>query len=251
MVQSKVLFKQITNLEHDADWEINERKVIHYAFLRSAQLEEHSNVKTEIIKQAIHFDENIDVDEKIFPPPLVKLYNNLRKLEVTNIWPLPKESQDYNVLLINGKRQLNKSSFIKSSSGTKRFSFISNTFKPVHLIIDPSNLQVSSLPKVEIVSGTCQKPQLQFNKYPVKNFILLDENCIKKINGNSIETNIAEVNISSTKQVPNNNSLFKNKWFWIGASVLVTGIIYSGIKNNQRSTNSPEIHNEIATFTNE
>ncbi|MCY4512066.1 MAG: hypothetical protein OXB86_00085, partial [Bdellovibrionales bacterium] len=80
---AKKAFQNIIQMAHASDWDKKDRRIILYAFLRSAQLEERPDIKRAFLLSAVQFSRKPitpqQKDYTLFPPPLTKIFNTLLK----------------------------------------------------------------------------------------------------------------------------------------------------------------------------
>lgn len=66
-------FKQVVELQHQANWNLKEREGIHYALMRLSQMEKNKDRKLSWLKQAVVFEYDKKPDSKLFLPLLLKV----------------------------------------------------------------------------------------------------------------------------------------------------------------------------------
>lgn len=248
---AKANFKKITEMQHEGDWDKNDQETVHFAFLRQAQLEPTESKQRALIQQALIFNVDTIVDSKFFPPPFVSLYNQMKAQMKDHIWQLPKNADAYDIILINGKNHKGRTGFLKTVDGVQRFSFLSNRYAPVHYISAPAHLAKVSIPLEPLATGSCDHPQLSPSIEDKNRYLYLVHDCVGNFNkdlapsptlAQSLPPPTPSVQTSSMK-------LFKSKWFWIGASVVATGLVVNHL--SQQHNSSPSAQPEpVKTFSN-
>lgn len=248
-------FRNIVQLQHKANWDEQERKAIHFAFLRLAQLAKNQIKQKSLLLQAISFDPDLKIDEDIFPPPLVTRFLTLSRGLKKQVWPLPKGSEVFDKILVNGKKRRGDSSFIELPKGPHRIQFLSNRYLPVHFVIKSQELEALKLPIKPLATGPCQSPHFDKSLSHSNQFIYLKQQCTGQFNPFS-EPNVAIRNLPSLKP-KKEKAFYQSKWFWIGFSVLASGIAISHYNNQNKNSgssapvaNTPYGDSSVQTFTN-
>ena len=156
---AKQAFQNITQMAHAADWEEEDRRIILYAFLRSAQLEEQSDIKRAFLLSAVQFSRKRitpeQADYTLFPPPLTEEFNTLLKNQVsfTVLW---KEIfPEHEIILINGER-VSVRTPIKIPEGVYRITALSSSHTPWSQTISLSRLISRPVYTKTLTTGTCQ-----------------------------------------------------------------------------------------------
>ncbi len=179
---SVIAFKKIIAKKHEADWSPGTRAIIHYSFLRLAQLSD-SKEKLSLFEEALAFDASIEPDTKIFPPPLVKAYNKIRRdLETTEIQL--KKFQEYPVvILVNGKLiDPVKTNSMVLFPGIYRITLVSDYTTPQTHILNSNQIATLNPPRDSLISGQCnssaqiRKPLLN----QAQSMILFKNGCAHK-----------------------------------------------------------------------
>ncbi len=233
--KATLLFEDIGEMQHKAIWAESSQKLIHYSLLRVAQLKKS---ETDLwLKKATVFNPNLKIDPQLFPPPFVENFQKIRSLNKTKIWPLPQQAEQFNLILINGRNHGRSTRFLRYPSGTVRVDFLSNKFQPVSMVIDLNGTESLKLATHPIAEGSCQNPSFLLTGEHKAQFHLVDENCVSRPNARLAHNSKHQWDKepSPKKQAP---SVMKNKWFWIGASVLATGLTLHTL-NQQKSQGGP------------
>ncbi len=227
-------FQRIHDQQHDEDWDLEVRKVIHYSQIRLAQLSQNERQK-QWIKSALQFAPDLKLDQSLFPPPLVEKYTALKKMEPLQVWALPKNSNSFSRIFINGREQKKHSQFLRYRQGKVRISFYSNRYLPIHLVVKTNKLEGHSLDTVPIAQGECGQINFNHKASAGVQFHLVDSDCNQPLRAKSLASTTTPTKLASPPENGRKRSFFKSKWFWIGASVLATGLAYQAIQNNRSS----------------
>ncbi|MCJ8276751.1 MAG: hypothetical protein MJK18_07910, partial [Bdellovibrionales bacterium] len=176
--KSKELYTEISELRHQMDWKKNEKKTIHYALMRLAQLSASKDQQSAYIKKALAWDTKLKPDSELFPPPLVRLYHQIKTSQADKVWPLPHKATEFSKITVNGSPIPLGQSYIKLKPGIYRFNFISNKYKNVSLVTEAKNLADHKLILAPLASGQCDSPA--FNEdIKIKNHMALyDKGCL-------------------------------------------------------------------------
>ncbi len=95
--------KQIVELSFLRDWNTMERKILSTAYLRLAQMDELYRYKW--VNEFLAFNEEVFIDEKLFPPQFVKWVKNKHKeyQAKTSSWYGENLPEDVKYIVINGE----------------------------------------------------------------------------------------------------------------------------------------------------
>ena len=234
---AKSSFKKMISIQHEENWDLNQRKSINYAFFRLAQLSKQEQ-KVAYVKKAISFDSAIAPDAKLFPPPFTALFYKIKNTLEPKVWPLPDNASSFKSILINGKLHSPGQSFIKTSVGEKRFTFVSNKFKSVTITAKASALSKHKLSLSPLAAGECESPQILPTLNKKNHYALYDKECVIPTNIQSIVhipvTHSFESN-QNTKKVWKNDST----WVWIGLTALTTLVAWKALENQNKQDPQP------------
>ena len=233
---AKQAFQNIARMAHAADWEEEDRRIILYAFLRSAQLEEQPDIKRAFLLSAVQFSRKSitpgQADHTLFPPPLTEEFNALLKNQVsfTVLW---KEIfPEHEIILVNGERVSVRTS-IKIPEGVYRITALSSSHTPWSQTISLSRLISRPVRTKTLTTGTCQtlkiasrwkKPSIQLLSpecpTPIK-FVgttLPYKDTTPSMERNTLQTDFSEKAVASQKQkIP--------KWLWIAGGVATASLL--------------------------
>lgn len=233
-------FENIIHLKHKQDWKASERKIIFYSHLRLAQMMEDEKARQEHMRQAFLFDFNQPIDETLFPPLFVNEFAKLKSQSKKELWALPAQTQSFDAILMNGQKIPIASSFMEAPSGEVRVSFLSNRYLPVTITGQVRNLEKIELPLQAISSGHCQSPQYHYPTPPSVKLLLFHPECTA--------SDLAKLEpelLSQAPSAPSKDSRVKtllgSKWFWIGASVIATGLVMHSLNNQRNQSATPSL----------
>ena len=245
------LFQEIYEMRFLHNWKIKQREIIHYSILRTAQLTKNNDESDLYIKQAILFDSSLTINSDLFPPPMVRKFNLIKSNLKTKVWPLHSSALDFEKLLVNGKETQINSGFIRLKDGKYRFELISNKRMPFTVKTHVSNLANLNATSSLLASEGCISKEA---------FEILDGSTSEVLNKQCINLN---TNLSSDRTLVNKKfdkekksktpQFLKSKWFWIGLSVVATGIAYQALSNskaNNQSVTPQDNNNEPIVITN-
>lgn len=74
IAKAQEVFSQISSLAFEEDWNTDERKIIFYSLLRSAQLTSDEEARSLWLRKAVHFQGALNLDKNIFPPPVLEKF---------------------------------------------------------------------------------------------------------------------------------------------------------------------------------
>ncbi len=237
--QSK--FRSFVSHSKDADWGKGDRELFFNAYMRLAQL---SKDQTEIqrwIQDAIRYDVEKRPSEKMYPPPLQKLFLSLHEIEKKEfiMWSPTSFFRSYDYIIINGKRySTNNLNTVTLPRGRHRISAVSNKYGYWSKVLDRKKILNFSkdLPPA-LVQGNCHKPQILDNPWtiPSHSKAFFGRKCIK--------TNIE--NLTKQNQIPlmedkNPQSKMKSETLWIiiGASLFAGYFI---LRKDHKSNHEIEV----------
>lgn len=248
--KAKQFFSKIVNLHHKADWSKEERKIIHFSFLRLAQLEVDTKKKDQWLKQAMSFDHSSPINRTLFPPPLVKRYLLLKSQRQIHVWQLPQKHGEFSKILINGQPIKSDSSFFKSDNSEKRISFYSNTYSPIHLVITPERLQNYKLATTPLASGSCHNPQFNITASTRKDFIFFQKDCLSQLKPKESRS---PIDFNPTQHpTTQQKAFYKNKWFLLGTSLVLTVLAVSSLQKKEAPTaTAAQRPPSVQTFSNQ
>ena len=223
--QSKKSFHLITEQIHSFDWNTEERKFIFYSLFRLAQLEKDLQKQKLLLQEALVFGMDLKLDLKLFPPPLVELYFQQKKVAVFVSLHLKKIFPQHEIILINGKFYSNQQK-VKLPYGIYRISAFSSSHASWNQTLSLSQLISKKINTSALVSGSCRQPTFNpLSKNPVR--ILFPNFCVWNSLQHSLvktEDNIVPTDINMTedlKEPEQKSEWMEEEWIWIGAALIV------------------------------
>ena len=241
---AKKTFNEITSVALQADFNLEQRRLILYAFLRQAQIELDSNLKKAILLQTASFmlEEltNSYPDYNLFPPPLIKTLNTIYHTnKILNInWK--KLFPNHEIILVNGvKRNIDMIDNLKI--GTYRMTALSSSHAPYVNTIRISSLISKKIKTQPLTKGVCQHLQIKeaWKQPHIKLFT--PKNCSgihKKVFAspyNSLEELLSNPDFINKKM--NLNALSTKEkvglGIGIGIAILAIGITWFVVENNK------------------
>ena len=251
---SSQLFNEIAKLRHSFHWGLAERNKIQYAILRAAQLETNTDTQKKLVQKAVIFDTEIDPDHTLYPPPLMALFHKTRKSLENKTWALPDKATEYDAILINGKKVENQTGFLEAPSGIYSITFLSNKYQSFEVTTQLEDLADIILPLIPLAQGGCGKWQLSQKLKNNDILELFDNGCLSIESQLPLTEQLAFVNPpkEENKKTPR---FLKNKWFWIGVSVVAVGLTWHSLsqKDGSPGTNGNQplpAENQPVVFTN-
>ncbi len=233
-------FQKIVDLSFKEDWNTEQRDIINYSFLRLAQLQKNKQKQTETLRLSLAFDSKSSANQELFPPPLIAKRKRLKEKLKTQVWALPKNTEKFDQVFVNGQKVDFSSGFLKKELGPLRISFYSNKWRPQSFQLKASELGEVRLPMIPLVTGGCHNPIFNTDSLTQTKLTLFDQGCT-----GSAQTQLAGLPTSdSALSFPKEKrkkgpKFYENKWFWIGLSVVAVGLTaYQVDQHNQSSTPS-------------
>lgn len=255
---AKEAFQNITRLAHKADWDEEDRRIIFYAFLRNAQLEDQPDIKRAFLLSAIPlFQIPITpqhADYTLFPPPLTEKFNALLKSQVFFTVNWKEVFPKHEIILINGKRAPPDKP-LKIPEGLYRITALSSSNTPWSKTVNLSRLLSRTIHTKALTIGACKNLKIA-PQWEEKSVRLLSPECptplkfagptVKPEKGkgpaapelNSLEKELsAQTRLSQKTKIPKKISDIP-KWVWVvSGAVAVSLVIYL---NDSQSTKKPE-----------
>lgn len=243
--EAKLKFTELTKQALKYDWPSAQRKAIHFAFLRLAQLTKLEEQRRLVLREAFSFAPDLKPDAKLFPPPLILEYSEVAaKVEHVKL-RLDSRFEDYNSIEINGREFLIASTnFIMIPVGQHRLTLRSNVFENETIIVQTSELTTFVPNRKELVRGSCENPQIEKMNDAV---IYFSKDCQYLVTKGKVERLSEATSPSSWKdfavakpvevnfpevQKPKKRTLLKSPWLW--ASVAAIAGVYLISQNSSR-----------------
>jgi hypothetical protein len=133
-------WQDVAAYAYKADWGPTQREMIQTSYMRLAQLASTPEETKRHLRSALEYDSGYTPDSRLFPPPLVEQYRQMRKGQnpqtvSTQNW------KGFTILFVNGIRyDLETTDAIELGPGTKRVTFISPTYAQVGRVLEASEL---------------------------------------------------------------------------------------------------------------
>lgn len=231
-------FEQIIDMRWNCDWKENERKVIVFSLMRSAQLTESPSKQLQLVTEAVNFDESLEPDEALFPPPLMRLYHKSKEQMAKVDFVIPDEFKKYTALFRNGKFLSLNSLAVSIHQQRARFTLISDSYRSETLISSVDELKNLHLEPVPLVEGHCHSFKVVDEVKSLANFkIFFDLNCIPSNTEPraALESISPNTSLTSPPQshVPTRKSWIERNWVWIGVAVVGSAVVAHQIYQNQ------------------
>lgn len=235
--RSKKSFSLITEHIHAFDWTEEERKIIFYSLLRLAQLERNEQKKRLLLQEASVFSLDIKLDLQVFPPPLVKLYLDIKKKNTFISLNLKKVFPGHEIILINGK-VYSHTDEITLPYGMYRVTAFSSSHTNWSQNLSLSRLMVKRVTTASLVNGSCKEASI--NIFTLKDYRILFPNfCIWHSMKDQLAQTQKKFKLTDLKQQPDK----KKQWYeeellWVGAALVLaagTVLILSIDKDNDET----------------
>lgn len=243
---ARTLFNSMIQQLHNSDWSKEDQKALHYALTRLAQLSVDSKLQKKLLQAAIDFAPQALIDPVKFPPPLVEDYKKILDGSSETVWSLPDWSRNYQWVLINGQPQKLQGPFLKTRTGVKRFTFLSDRYESHSLVQTIETLQKIKHTPLALVSGNCQNPQWSSKLPQNLEKIYVTDDCQSAASQKSPAVLTAFQ--PNPQPQPSTQHWTRSKWFWIGAALVGAGVLVS--LEAQKKDSSPMATQPIPVFTN-
>ena len=227
--KARKAFQDISQIALQADWEEEERRIIIYAFLRQAQMEQRPEQRTALLLSAIEFSlfkiNNLDYpDYHLFPPPLLKEVQLLQTKANFLLADWDKIFPKHEILLINGQR-LEKNKKTKIPQAFYRISAFSSSHQSWSEKKSLSDLLTEKIKTKTLTMGFCDKMKIKPESMKENTKLMPLASCDKTALLN-IETNIKPAN--SEKNLLKKDSSSANRDNNESPSELLTSLELSG-----------------------
>ena len=228
------VFKDISDLAYQADWNKEDRRIIVYSLLRMAQLEEEPEKRKALLLLASDFfafemnKENYS-DYNLFPPPLIKELKDIQKKKNELSLDWSKIFPDHEIILLNGQK-LEKNKTFSLPQAVYRITALSSSHQAWSKNISLSELAGQKIKTPSLTKGFCQKLELltehkNTQLAPVSNCPSLNPLSLKTEEVNNLDFNAIDL-----EEEPKPKKSQKDQWpAWlaIGASVITLSLIIS------------------------
>ena len=154
-LSSKATYQKIVSLSHAQEWNEEERKIIFYSFFRLAQLEKTPASSRLFLKEAMVFGRDLKPQVRLFPPPLIQTYRQIKKQAFLSPLHLKSVFAQHEWVLINGKAYKNDQKLMLPY-GVYRVKALSSSHEPYTEVIPLSRLVLMKVKTPRLVTGTCE-----------------------------------------------------------------------------------------------
>jgi len=167
-VSVKSKWSNVTSYAYKTDWPRAYREIIQTAFLRLSQVESDTQKSEVYLNEAAQYDPSFKPDEKIFPPPLLRQFEEVQRNLKTVRLP-GSLFQNFDKVLINGVAFTPKNGARLVPTGLKRVTLYSSKYKTLTRTMESSDLELW-LPEAEpLVRGSCSSMKAQVDNEEQKN----------------------------------------------------------------------------------
>lgn len=245
--KAKSEFLEISQLQLSCDWKSKERQQITESLYRLSQLTSSMIDQKTWMRAAVDFDPAQTPDKKLFPPPLLKLFDDIQKEQTFKVIAMSKYYDTYTRILRNGRSfQIDKKT-LKFPEGQARFTFLSDSHAPKTVVVTATALQRSNIESAAFINGDCKS--FQFQKPPTWKSgtrLFFSPECIVDQQVNTIlaetinspsstfATNPIEQQIRADS-MPRKPTWIERNYLWVGAA-LVGAVLISAEMNKRKDT---------------
>ena len=157
-------FNQITKLAYSAEWSKEDRRIILYAFLRSAQIQADEDKAQAFLNLARNFNgqdilPETYTDFKLFPPPLMSQLDKLQEKNLTLSPDWEVLFPQHEIVLINGQK-IEKAQSLSLLPVSYRVTALSSTHRAWSRKVHLSQLVLKPIQAGRLTSGFCEKMEL-------------------------------------------------------------------------------------------
>ena len=233
------VFTEISNLAYKANWSQEERRIIMYALLRKAQIQEDKEKRKALLVLAsdffaIELSRDSYLDYNLFPPPLMeqlqKIQTNKNKLSPN--WN--KVFPQHEIILLNGQR-LDKNKSMPLPQAVYKITALSSSHKAWSKNISLSELLGQTIKTSSLSRGSCKKP-MPAADIQIKNIKIAPISSCPSFNPLKIEE---AFNLNNLEASTSSKKITENwpAWAVIGASavILSLAIFLGGSKDEQQT----------------
>ena len=235
---AKKSFQDITQMAHAADWNEEDRRIILYAFLRSAQLEDQPDIKKAFLLSASRFFRKQitakKADYNLFPPPLTEKFNSFLKNPIFLKMNWREIFPEHEIILVNGETvSIHKP--LQIPEGTYRITALSSSHAPWSGALSLSQLISRPVHTKALTTGACQSlkiapqwenPSVQLLspecpaplKFAGEAAAISKEKDALSAEGGAPQMDFPEkTNLSKKRKIP--------KWLWIAGGVAAGSLL--------------------------
>ncbi len=249
--RSKKTFRIITGHIHSFDWNKEERQIIFYSLLRLAQMEKDRQKQKLLIQEALAFKMDLSLDMQVFPPPVAKLYLQMKSKTVFVTLDLEKLFPRHEIVLINGKLYSNQEE-VSLPYGMYRVTAFSSSHTAYTRVLSLSRFVSKSIVTSPLTGGSCRKPVLTpalNDLQPDYIHILFPNFCVWRPQINQLvnlvnKKEMLPAGIQMPKAEPIQRKKAEEEWLWLGAAVLLIGTVSLFVLKAGDDHKKPEKKNE-------
>jgi hypothetical protein len=206
---------EVILLAHKADWAKPHREMISTSYLRLSELAMTSKETEAVVREAVEFDTDFEPSPNDFTSRTIEIFTNHKKLlKYAELEPVMWHGYTY--LVINGvAHPIDSDQKIKVSRGTKRFTWVSPTYKPV--------TQIANANKINGFSPTR----------------LVAEHTSPRAMAPSLQTGLTQPSIENHFSFEKTEPVYKKTIFWVGVAAVVGGYMLYQSRQNEDSRYQP------------
>ncbi len=162
--EARAGFADVAKLATTADWARAQRRAIHHAILRTAQMASgEASERRDALAKAVAFDPEAKADPAKFPPPLLAELEAVRREsdERAVLLKIRERFDGYETLIVNGRAyKVADTGVLKLRPGDYRIHLRSDVYAPVAEVMSAAKLFIYTAPRRPIAAGTCGRPGL-------------------------------------------------------------------------------------------
>jgi hypothetical protein len=234
-------YKEIIHSSNQADWTLQQRRLILAAYLRLASLEKDSAARKIRLQQAAQLDPRLEPDQELFPPPLIAEYKKVQTPWIsvsTERWP-----PDISYILVNGRR-VRRTNTLLVPSGSFRITWVGDSFVPFTRVLQVKDLDQIHFDLQYLVDGNCEQPHWNqpSSNYPLNTLVVYSENCTLDLRTTDSPVHpiarqtSAELALPMPESPPpQKKSMLESPWFWVVLGGLVGGVVIYQQSQNRSS----------------
>ncbi len=253
-------WEKVFSFAYKNDWAMNYREMIQTAGLRVAQLSTSPAETDEWLTYVAQFDENLQPNKSLFPPPLLQRYEKIRH-HLPRMTFSFRSDIGFEKVLINGSaHRIVFGRPLTLPQTTVRATFVSSKYLPVTRVLPVHELKLFKPAQQILVGGDCEAPALNLSQGLSVNMndlgMVYSRKCITPVrraqtqdsaislpNKNFFASNPSSTGIENTYSLNAQDKMakpafYKRPWFWVGAVAIAGAIAYS-VQQRDNSTSSP------------
>ena len=230
-------FQSIVKMADQHDWPEEARKIIFYSYLRLAQIEWQGENAEIFLHSALVFDSTMQPEPSLFPPPLLKKLEKLKKTMPQTVLYLKHIFPFHEVILINGK-EFSSQKKLKLPYGSYRVTALSSSHKTWSQKIALTQLIQKKVVTPSLVSGSCESPVVPRSLMEYQ--ILFPDFCwwSRPLNGSSKRLKKNKIAGNQEEILKPPSFLKRNaRWIALGAGAAAAGawLFHSANKDSKTS----------------